>query len=437
MSVTRIELRLLPVLVLGLAAAPARAQETYLEGRPVSRIEVNGLGVTKEYVVRRELQTVAGAPLSARGIERDYSRLLNLGIFSKVQVDTLAEGDSVAVSYNLRELSWIIPYPRISYTVENGWSFGLGVASPNLMGRAMTLGVSATAGGSDMADAYFRHPWFADDHYSIELGGSRAVRQDELNDFEQTSTEGFVGLGTYIGEFGRGYLSGRYLEIQADQPGKTLSSTNADEMFIVTSTIGYDNRDRYEDPHRGWQNELLVSWTGGAGDQPANFWTIQFDARRYIPTGRQTKLLVGGLVSLRSGRVGDNIPEYLQYYLGGANTIRGYDLFELGPTLFGKNQSLITAEYQWTFLDMRDVTVLSVPLRFGLQAAAFADWGNAWSLGGDFNRERGRGSLGAGLRVLVPGIDMVRFDVGVAEGGEVLFAFGAGLKFDVQKERVR
>jgi outer membrane protein insertion porin family len=425
--------------VLGGAAAPAWGQGAPpLEGRPVARIDLPGLKWTKEYVVRREFKTRPGEPLSSVLLERDLNRLLNLGIFSKVKADTLPQADSVLVSYELVELPRLVPYPRLSYTVENGWSFGLGVVSPNLTGRAIVLSMSGTIGGANQGNFYFRHPWLpGGDHLALSISASQGLRHDEMNDFDETSTEFSASLDTYIGEVGRGGFTADFLRIESDSANRTLSPDNRDDMFTLSLNGGWDERDKNEDPHRGWQNEFLVSWTGGFTSPAANFWTVQADVRKYLPMPKQQKLLVSVLASVRSGRVGENFPTYLQYYLGGANTIRGYDLFELGPTLHGMNQLLATAEYQWTFWEPHDVKVLGIPFRFGVQAAAFTDWGNAWSIADEFSTERRKVSAGVGLRLLAPGMNMVRFDVGFGEDGEINFAFGAGTKMDAQKKRVR
>src|SRR6185436_4934376 len=48
-------------------------------------------------------------------------------------------------------------------------------------------------------------------------------------------------------------------------------------------TIGYDNRDSWRSPRRGWKNELELIRTVGDG----SFWTMNLDLRRYVPTWRR------------------------------------------------------------------------------------------------------------------------------------------------------
>lgn len=408
-----------------------------LAGRPVSRLEYAGHELTKPYVIEREIRTAAGSPFSPSVFESDRIRLLNLGVFANVEATATADGDSVRVHFDLRELPAILPYPRLNYTVENGWAVGLGIASPNLTGRAIRLGASTTFGGTNLGDLSFTHPWVFGNHGSVQVWGRARGREDKLNGFFETSEEVSLILGSYLGETGRLWVYGGYFELGSDTPGKTLDPDDEDESLPIGVRVGWDSRDNYEDPRRGGHSQVRLEWTGGFGEYAPNFWTVEADLRRYVPTFERQKLLASTLVTMRTGEVGRTVPSYMQFYMGGANTIRGYDLFELGPTLFGKNQTIVTVEYQYALVEPREVQILFLPLRFGIQLAGFADWGIAWSEGADFNTDRGKLGVGAGVRLLVPGTEMLRFDFAHGEDGKIRFAFGADIKLDAQKNRLR
>ena len=215
--------------------------------------------------------------------------------------------------------------------------------------------------------------------------------------------------------------------------GKTLDPDNEDKFERLSVTIGYDNRDSWRDPRRGWRNELEVIRTWGDG----SFTTINLDLRRYQPTWRRQHVLLSGLATLQSGTVGRDVPVYFTYYLGGANTIRGYALEALGPSLNGKNQLLTTAEYNFKLLDLARRDVFKWSFSVGLELALFADAGIAWTESPDFGFKRYRGGLGAGLRLLVPGAEQVRFDLGWSPQGGFQFHFASGTKPAGQRQRLR
>ena len=153
--------------------------------------------------------------------------------------------------------------------------------------------------------------------------------------------------------------------------------------------------------------------------------------------GEKLTLATGPFLSLQSGTVDEDVPQYLQYFIGGANSVRGYKLEELGKEIFGKNQFLYTAEFRHLAIPVHPVNILKWSFSLGLEFAAFGDVGVAWSRPGDFNLARTRSGYGVGVRLLVPGLDSLRFDVARSEEGDTVFNFGVRGIFDERKKRVR
>jgi len=140
---------------------------------------------------------------------------------------------------------------------------------------------------------------------------------------------------------------------------------------------------------------------------------------------------------MQSGQIGVDLPTYLQYFLGGSNSIRGYKLEELGNELFGKNQFLYTLEYRYTLLPLRGFKILKWTISAGFELAGFGDGGIAWSQAREFALDRARFGFGLGLRLLLPGVNMIRFDVGMSQFGDAVFNFGANSIFEARRQRVR
>ena len=104
----------------------------------------------------------------------------------------------------------------------------------------------------------------------------------------------------------------------------------------------------------------------------------------------------------------------------------------------GKNQLLLTTEYQIPLVDLREYRFFDkIAFSLGLKLALFADQGVAWSEGDDFGANRSRSGVGAGLRLLMPGIDVLRLDFAYGEGGEWMFHLAGRPKMVSQRGRVR
>jgi outer membrane protein assembly factor BamA len=109
----------------------------YYQGFVVTRVDITGFNFFFDVVAPREIYTRVGDAFRVETVRRDITRLDNLGIFSSASVTAEATDSTVALTYHVREMPWIIPYPRVRYTEENGWSIGAGVTSVNLFGRAI------------------------------------------------------------------------------------------------------------------------------------------------------------------------------------------------------------------------------------------------------------------------------------------------------------
>ncbi len=404
------------------------------EGNTITAIEYTGLKHTKRFVVDREVRSIVGDPLYAELVREDLVRLKNLPIFGAVSVYVRPDEGGAALEFVVSEIPWIIPIPAVNYSEENGFSAGAGVASINLFGRAQQLSAMFMLGGVNAFFVAFRDPWITGNRISGGIEGGHTIRQNILLDFEETKDLFQVSGGKWIGDSGRLRAHLGYVAIMSDKDGITIDPSNRDNMLYGNLLLGYDDRDSYNAPRSGWHNEWInASYTGGDAD----FWSAQIDFNRYQPIGKTQSIAAGPILSLQSGIVGVDIPGYYQYFMGGSNSIRGYRLEELGMDLYGKNQFLFNIEYRWNFIPMRDLKIIKWTISTGLQLACFLDTGLAWSRSTDFNIQRTRTGFGAGLRLLLPGVEMLRFDMGVSQYGDFVFNFGVQSIFAGRRQKIR
>jgi outer membrane protein insertion porin family len=431
----------LSVVLLLLMIGTASADEVIrnlapFENRKVTEIVLLGREVTQEFVITRELETRVGEPLHAAVVAEDINRLDNLSIFAEIGVSAEADGPGVRLTYRVKEMPSWIPLIGASYNEQDGLSGGPKISALNLFGRAISVNGKAYFGGADKYELNISWPWISGDHVSFNFRGARLSRFDELNDFQETSYEFTPQIGRYVGVHGR--LKGKFslFEMKSDVDGKTLSPDNHDTLPRLGASFGWDTRDSWRFPRSGWLNEIEV-WRTGFGGGEASFWTANLDVRRWIPTAKNQRLMLSGLASLQSGQVNQDIPVYMTYNMGGANSIRGYDVIELGKKVKGKNQLIGTAEYSFQLLPLQRWDIWKFAFRLGLDFALFADVGTAWSESTELNKDRFRGGAGAGLRLLVPGAEMVRLDVGWSAQGGFQFHIAGGTKPAGQRNRLR
>jgi hypothetical protein len=404
------------------------------EGVVVAAIDVVGFKKTREFVIHREIRSRVGEPLDLAVVEDDVIRLRNLSLFSQVRVDADKREDGIHLEFQLKESPPVIPYPAMAFTEENGFSIGVGLSASNVTGRDISLSGRALFGGTNNYNALLRWPWITGNHLEFGFLVAHVERADEVRGFNETSNEFLPWVGTYFaGDSGRFKVGPRLFRMNSDVPGITLSPDNEDQLHSLGLSVGWDTRDSWNLPRHGWLNEFLVWKTGGALGGDGDFWTVNFDVRRFQQLNERDTLVLASLLTFQPGEV----PEYYRYYLGGANTIRGYSV-EDSKTLSGKNQYLGTVEFRHILMPPRRFDFFDKwSFRFGLELAALGDIGIAWDTSNQFAANRLRGGVGIGLRLLHPGAGNTRFDFAWSPEGGFQFHFGGSSKMARSRLRLR
>jgi outer membrane protein insertion porin family len=403
------------------------------EGRPIVSIRFTGNRSTRDFVIEREIGLAVGDVLSTAELTKGLQNLENLDVFGSIDVRLEETPDGVALDYRFREMPTIIPFLSFRYTEENGFSIGPAVTSVNLFGRGISASGRVLFGSTSTLELRLKYPWFAGDHHlGLDLTANHLVRDDELVGFEEKSDEITPWINRYIGENGRVRALAGYFRMRADRDGVTLSPDRSDQFFRVGAAVGVDTRDSWRAPRGGWQNEIELVGSFGDGD----FATLTVDLRRFQRIDKVRTLFIGALTSFQAGTVGEDVPDYFQYRMGGANSVRGQSV-DLGKTLYGKNQLITTLEYQMNIIPLRSYDFFKWSAAMGVQLAFFTDTGVAWSSADEFSSDRAKTGVGVGLRLLVPAVEMVRFDVGINANGEAHFHFETGSKWTEQRDRLR
>lgn len=176
----------------------------------------------------RELRSRAGQPLAVPLVQADLQRLDNLDIFSSIDVVPAADSDGVALTNEVRELPFALPYLAYDITDQDGWSFGPALKSVNMMGRDKYVAGFALFGGKTLFLLDLNYPWIAGNRLSLDLTMARIERENLLDSFRETTFELSPWLGTYLREHGRARFGVSYFRAQTDALGHTLSMDGID-----------------------------------------------------------------------------------------------------------------------------------------------------------------------------------------------------------------
>ncbi len=419
------------VAVFGAPPNTAMAQSADpLEGRIVREIRVTGLRNLSPEVVERNLASRAGQPFHRATLGADLRQLDELRLFSSVHIEPLLENDGVVLQVAAAETLRLLPVVVIRVTDENGVSAGPGIRAINLFGHEMQLGVALRFGGETGVATTVDGTTITPGSWSKHVGFTYSARRNTLYDFDERST---MVDTRFARNWRHGLRSGVAADVQALDTGTSGASLSVDGTDLIPMLGGFftlDTLDSSTNPRSGTWAEVEVDRLFG----DASSLTYILDARRFQRLSARHGFGLFSLASFQTGEVGVGLPDYLQYDLGGANTVRGWSL----GSRRGPNQFIGTFEYTYVALPVRAFAVKGFNFYAGMQIAAFADLGVASGDDNDQTPDSAIDGYGVGLRFLVPFIDLIRIDVAWGEPGQGATAyFGVSLKANRQRQRVR
>jgi outer membrane protein insertion porin family len=433
----------------------AEGELTYIE-----RIDIHGNTKTKDKVIRRELAVVPGEIYDTVRVDRSAARLKNLGYFSKVE--TMPEPTPVPGRKNL------------AITVEEqrtgSLTFGAGFSSiDNLIGYVeMTQGnfdlfnwPTFTGGGQKLrikltlglkTQSYvlsFVEPWFLNQKLALGVDLSRTKASYLSDVFTETRTGGDIYLQKALNEFVRAEvkyaLQEIKLDIDSDASRELASQAGTSLRSSVTLSLVHDSRDSVVLTTRGSRTEIAAEIVGGPFGGDSSVYKLSAKSTVYFPlfNNHVFQLLgaaavvdaygntrgSGGTVTESNGTVVvvNDVPIYDRYFLGGANTLRGFGYRKISPkdvngeSVGGNTQVYGTAEYTFPIVDR-------------VRGAVFGDIGGVWRDAYEFNGEDLKADVGIGLRLDLP-IGQLRLDYGYpvwtddSSGRSGRFQFGVGYQF--------
>lgn len=415
---------------------------TYSEvaGLTILRIEVSGNNRTREHVIVRELQSAVGDSLDLDRMADDLKRLTKIPAFSKVEIVPRREGSGVVYAVAVIETTHIIGTVLPGHSEENGWYAGPMISTPNWFGRAVTASVSAQWGGLTKYSFSANNPWIsvAKRQLSVSFGTTYQDREDKIRESDERSFVAGTRSTFYPGRnriFSLG-LGFQYMAVESDKPGVTLSTSNRDDLLRFELLLRANSIADPLEPTNGWVAGIQAMRTGGFLGGDGDTWRTQVDLARYQPVTVRTSLAVGTVFKHQSGEIGQDLPEYLKYTLGGSNSVRGYSSTDLGKILYGSKEWLSTVELTYRLVDPHQVRVFGksfLSFRVGLNLVTFVDYGIDWTTKGELNMDRSRTGYGVGLHLMVPGIDRIRLDLAFDEDGNATVHIGTKSKLDAHR----
>jgi len=164
----------------------------------------------------------------------------------------------------------------------------------------------------------------------------------------------------------------------------------------LSPTIYYNTVDSPMFPTSGTKYLLNYRYSGGFLGGTVNLHKVKFEYVKFLPVYKRKHVLGFRSVFQYMKNFGKGeIPFYERYYLGGEQTIRGYEIYQIGPrsvtgsTPGGDKAFYMNLEYRIAFNEQFSV-------------AMFYDVGNAYDIGKKIDLKDVYTSTGVEFKVYVP-----------------------------------
>jgi len=398
-------------------------QNSPQKGLVVESIEISGNKRTPSDVILTNLDFEVGDRINQNRLDNNCRRLEQTSLFKDVEFYT-QPGESrgqVRVFIEVKERRWPYFQFKSGYSELDGWYISpLGLRFDNIFGGGNYMGAEMLIGDRVTGlDIFFLRPNFANSGLNFRVLIFSRSRQfvHYVNDDKFLQEVDNGGLSFHLNG-NRGIMKFIWLEFISEQfkpkdymypsgdkdkkqdlPAVLQFPTEKQKVNHLMMSLYADTRNRRFYPTRGWWGSLSYDLASEQFGADGDFTKIILDVRRY------QKLVGKTVLALRAkgSWINDNAPFYEKFYLGGPNSLRGFDDRSLNPLGYASRLVQGSAELRFP------VTPRNYPNHF-VTAVFFYDIGQAWSEPNDFDEKNFKSGLGYGFRVKLPIVGLLRTD---------------------------
>ncbi|MBM3253696.1 MAG: outer membrane protein assembly factor BamA [Candidatus Omnitrophica bacterium] len=358
----------------------------------INRIIIKGNKKTKECIIRKLLLVKEEGLFDGYKIFLTQRRLQDLGYFKKVLIVTEPTDfpDKRNLVIEVEEGGTAMFEAGIKYSTAYDMGVYAKADEKNLLGRAQRLTLKSELGGKkESISLSFIEPYLFSRDLRLKTDFYTTEAKIPRRYFKERRTGGDIGLTKPLFGYTFGNLSYRFEEVKVFDiepeisdyilPGKT-------DLAGLSTSITRDTRDSYFYPLKGSLNSLSLETSADFLGSDYSFIKSIGESSYYFNVAGQTVFLM----RLRGGTIGGfdgkEVPLFERFYLGGANTIRGYEEGEIAPHFGGKAMGLLNLEYRIPLT--KNKTFIN---------SLFYDMGSSWETIRDFNLGDLKQGLGTSL----------------------------------------
>ena len=386
----------------------------------VRRVNIVGNTRTRDEVVRREVRQLESAWYASNKINRSKERLVRTDYFSDVNVETPAvpgTADQVDLNISVTEKATGSVQFGAGLSSSEGVVFGITVNQNNFLGTGNRVSAQVNTGKTNTTYSLsYTDPYFTPDGVSR---GFDVYRRD-------VDTSSLSSVGTYSSSsYGAGVRFGiplnerdginfglatdlTKINLSSNSPKQYLdfcgnASGCSSDSIVATAGWSHDTRDSIQFTTDG----VLQRLTGEVSLPVLNlqYYKVNYKQAWFTNVYKDFTFMLNGEIGYADSYGSNKYPFFKNYFMGGVNSVRGFDNGSLGPrdvdpttgqefSVGGTKSLLGNAELFFPVPGLNDSK------QFRL--SAFLDAGNVFGANQSYNFSDLRYSTGLGISWFSP-----------------------------------
>jgi len=375
----------------------------------LGKLEFTGNTFTKDHVIRREWFLREGRRLNINALEDSMKRMKQLGLVTVEKMPEIKadpqDPQKINITAEVKELNRQMINFNVGYSGYEGWFIALGYSTQNFLGMGESFTLNLQHGtraknyqfaftepylfnlpanfGIDLFKTTYRYPYL----YTREGEGFNISSSARFWTYWGTSLV-YSMENVAISEVNQDYQFSNSYSYYYYAEGKRRISA-------LMPTLYYSTVDSPIFPTSGSKFLASYRYSGGALGGDVYLHKLKLEAVRFQPLWSRHVLGLHAVYESLEPFGGKDIPFYEKFFLGGERSIRGFDIYTLGPrdkngnVLGGSKSFLFNLEY-------------AIPLTQQFSFVFFYDVGNSYDVGTPIKLKDVYSSAGLELKIFVP-----------------------------------
>jgi len=377
----------------------------------LGKLEFRGNTFTKDHVIRREWFLREGRVLNSNLLEASITRMKQLGLVTIEKMPDIKadpnDPQKINITAEVKEMNRQMINFNLGYSGYDGFFIALGYQTQNFLGMGESFGINLQTGTrTKNYSLSFTEPRVF--NLPASLGMTVYKRKMRYPYMYTSDGTGFnISSSFRFWRFWGASLLYSYEDTTISEVNDNINFNNSYLSYYYTNgkrkisalspTIYYSTVDSPLFPTGGIKFLLNYRFSGGFLGGTLNLHKIKFEFTKFIRIPKTRHIFGVNFVYQGLKGFGDNqmIPFYENFFLGGERTIRGFDVYRVGPrnekgaVIGGDKSFYLNVEYRIRLNDQ-------ISFNF------FGDFGNSYAPYQSIDLKNIYSSMGAELKIYVP-----------------------------------